>query len=325
MNDQPLITVIIPIYKVEPYLHRCVDSVMHQTYQNQEIILVDDGSPDRCGEICDEYAGIDSRIRVIHKANGGLADARNAALPEAGGAYICFIDSDDWVTPYYVEHLYDALVKDAADMSSSWFENVLEPANISEPVSEIVDYSCLDSEDYLRKMLYQDGVETSAWGKLYRADIIKELRYPVGKLYEDIPVTYAATKRCRKIALVGNVDYYYFQRTDGIQNAAFNPCKMDGVTHCGQMMKEIRADYPDLYQAAKCRYLSTVFNIIFQIRDTNNQERNDLWMEIKKYRKDVLLDHNARKKTRIAALLSYAGLPVVTAVYNRTQWRGKNR
>lgn len=107
--EQPLISIIVPVYKVEKYLKRCVDSILTQTYQNMEVILVDDGSPDNCGAICDRYKETDNRVVVIHKKNGGLSDARNAAIPLAKGEYISFIDSDDWVSSYYVEHLYEAV------------------------------------------------------------------------------------------------------------------------------------------------------------------------------------------------------------------------
>ena len=121
--EQPLISIIVPVYKVEKYLKRCVDSILTQTYQNMEVILVDDGSPDNCGAICDRYKETDNRVVVIHKKNGGLSDARNAAIPLAKGEYISFIDSDDWVSSYYVEHLYEAVAKCDADIGISWFEN----------------------------------------------------------------------------------------------------------------------------------------------------------------------------------------------------------
>ena len=124
--EQPLISIIVPVYKVEKYLKRCVDSILTQTYQNMEVILVDDGSPDNCGAICDRYKETDNRVVVIHKKNGGLSDARNAAIPLAKGEYISFIDSDDWVSSYYVEHLYEAVAKCDADIGISWFENVFE-------------------------------------------------------------------------------------------------------------------------------------------------------------------------------------------------------
>lgn len=251
--EKPLISIIVPVYKVEKYLKRCVDSILTQTYQNMEVILVDDGSPDNCGAICDRYKETDNRVVVIHKKNGGLSDARNAAIPLAKGEYISFIDSDDWVSSYYVEHLYEAVAKCDADIGISWFENVFEEKALqSKPEEPLSNYECLTAEECLKKLLYQNGVEVCAWGKLYKTSLIKHLRYPVGKLYEDIPVTYEAVKRSKKIAVIGNVDYYYFQRTDSIQNIAFNVRKMDGIEHCYNMMKAVEADFPKLKNAAEC-------------------------------------------------------------------------
>lgn len=322
---QPLISIIVPVYKVEKYLRRCVDSILTQTYQNIEVILVNDGSPDNCGAICDKYKEIDNRIVVIHKKNGGLSEARNVAIPLAKGKYISFVDSDDWISPYYVEHLYKAVAKCDADMGISWFENVFEGKALqSKPEEELSHYECLTAEECLKKLLYQNGVEVCAWGKLYKTGLIKDLRYPVGKFYEDIPVTYESVKRSKKISVIGNIDYYYFQRTDSIQNVAFNVKKLDGIEHCHNMMNAVGVDFPELKNAAKCRYFSTVCNILFQIKDEEQKDiRRVLWMEVVKYRKDVLFDTEARKKARIAAAISYMGYKMFAFIYRRTQWRGK--
>ncbi len=321
---QEQVSIIVPVYKVEKYLSKCVESLLKQTYQNIEIILVDDGSPDICGKLCDEYAEKDKRVRVIHKKNGGLSDARNVAIPMASGRFIAFVDSDDWVSAYYVEHLYDAIVKDDSDLACSWFENVFEdskPQNMA--TKELNDYRCLDRTTCLKKMLYQDGVECCAWGKLYKKEIIADLKYPVGKLYEDIPVTYQCVKRAHKVAMVSNVDYFYLQRKASIQYQNFNSRKLDGVNHCRQLMEAVKKDFPELSIAAECRYLSTVCNIMFQIQESQyKKELHILWNEIAKYRKDVLRDKEARKKTRLAALLSYCGYPTMQKIYKLTQERG---
>ena len=321
---ESLISVIVPIYKVEPYLKRCVDSLIQQTYQTIEIILVDDGSPDNCGKICDEYASRDHRIKVIHKENGGLSDARNVAIPIAKGDYISFVDSDDWVSEFYIENLYKAIIKNNSDLAFSWFENAFEGKPIlAKACNDLKSYQCLERVECLKRLLYQDGVEVNACGKLYRGNVLQELRYPLGKLYEDIPVTYEAIKCSPKIALIKNVDYYYFQRSDSIQNENFNIKKMDGVEHCKNLMLSVKEDFPELGIAAECRYLSTVCNILFQIKDKKyDEERDILWHEVLKYRKDVLLDKDARKKARLASLISYGGYRLMRFVYSKTQWRG---
>lgn len=173
------ITLIIPIYNVEPYLRTCVDSVLAQTYTNLEIFLVDDGSPDRSGEICDEYARSDARIRVIHKENGGLSDARNVAMDAATGTYITFIDSDDWVSASYIENLYGAISRDDAELAISGFENAFTLGKTRPADNHLQGYYCLTPIECLRRLLYQDGIDTMAWGKLYRRELFDSLRFPV--------------------------------------------------------------------------------------------------------------------------------------------------
>ena len=144
--------------------------------------------------------------------------------------------------------------------------------------------------------------------KLYKRALFEGVRYPVGKLYEDIPVAYEVTKRAHKAAHIANRDYYYFQRGSSIQNMAFNPRKLDSVRHCHALMENVKRDFPQLSRAAECRYLSNVCNILFQIQDRQHEKiEKALWQEVKKYRRNVLLDPQARKKARLAAALSYSG------------------
>lgn len=325
IEKKPLISIVVPVYKVERYIRRCVDSIMNQSYREIEVWLVDDGSPDDCGRICDTYARNDDRIHVIHKRNGGLSDARNVAIPKCSGKYITFVDSDDWVSQYYIEHLYSAAIGDNADMAISWFENVDESERISNlPQEDLQERISVDSKECFRKLLYQDGVETSAWGKLYKKELFEGLKYPVGKLYEDIPVTTQLIHRSKKISIIKNVDYYYFQRRDSIQYETFNQRKMDAIDHVIELKRFIDTNYSDLKTAACCRILSTTFNILFQINDVDKwkQDYDRLWNIIEAYRLVTMKDSSARKKTRIASLLSYLGYPISKFIYKSTQMRG---
>ena len=167
--EMPLVSVIVPVYKVESYLHRCVDCILAQTYANLEIILVDDGSPDNCGKICDEYAQKDKCIKVIHKKNGGLSDARNAGLDIAMGEYITFVDSDDWIHFQYVEILLNNLTKADVDISTCSFVRTPEKMLMDSKVSES-SYHIYSSEKAIEQTLYQNRLDNSAWGKLYKKD-----------------------------------------------------------------------------------------------------------------------------------------------------------
>ena len=221
--DNDLISVIIPIYNVEKYLRKCVNSVLEQTYHNVEIILVDDGSKDSSGTICDEYTKNDGRVKVIHKKNGGLSDARNVGIDVATGEYMCFIDSDDFIHKQYIEFLYEALKKYDADIAVCNFQRVSEGETLHERSIKPSEVSVrvLSREEswlalYDSKLQYQF---TIAWSKLYRRNIFKALRFPVGRLNEDVATAHMVIGLTNKVAYVDEVLYYYLVRLGSIMNS----------------------------------------------------------------------------------------------------------
>lgn len=216
-----LITIIVPIYKVEGYLQRCINSILKQTYSNLEIILVDDGSPDNCGKICDEYAIQDERIKVIHKENGGLSDARNAGIDIANGDYITFVDSDDWIHTQYIEKLYSLLVKTNSDISICNFTKTnTENVQIDNCKEDVLEFTNLEAlEQFYDKFSVQIVV---AWGKLYKKCLFKNIRFPIGRIHEDEFTTYKLLYKANKIALTTNPLLYYWQREDSIMGSGYN-------------------------------------------------------------------------------------------------------
>ncbi|MBR4049432.1 MAG: glycosyltransferase family 2 protein [Clostridia bacterium] len=218
-----LISIIVPVYKVEKYIHRCVDSIINQTYKNIEIILVDDGSPDNCGKICDEYAEKDSRIKVIHKPNGGLSDARNHGIDAATGDWLMFVDSDDWLHNHTVEKLHDAVNKYGVSVSVCNYEETSEE-------NPCVD-TAISAELWAPKDIYINKhiTATVAWGKLYRKNCFDEIRYPVGKIHEDEFVTYRILFAQEKIAFIDQPYYAYFINPDGITKSEWTPKRLDAV------------------------------------------------------------------------------------------------
>lgn len=214
-----LISVIVPVYNVEKYFVRCIDSIISQTYQNMEIILVDDGSPDNCGSICDRYAQQDARIRVLHKENGGLSDARNCGVEIARGAYIAFIDSDDYVAPNYIEYLYDLLMENDADISccrsietsDDWADFAAEDAT-----DDIQVLSGEDSCYALMGNLYMTLV--TAWGKLYKSEIVQKYPFPKGRKHEDEATTCKYYYEAKKVAVGKAKLYAYYQNPTGIMH-----------------------------------------------------------------------------------------------------------
>lgn len=220
-----LISVIVPIYKVEKYLPKCVESILNQTYTNLEIILVDDGSPDNCGNICEEYAKKDARIKVIHKVNGGLSDARNAGIEIASGEYLGFVDSDDFIHPKMYESLYNAIIENGAEVSICTFQNVAEDENIEYCDASNLEWNILKSET--DKFYYSFDEKTSvtavvAWNKLYKKELFSGIRYPYGKIHEDEFTTYKLLEKADKIACTQYPFYYYLQRAGSIMNNGFD-------------------------------------------------------------------------------------------------------
>jgi glycosyltransferase involved in cell wall biosynthesis len=213
---QPLISIIIPIYKVEPYLRRCLDSIINQTYKNLEIILVDDGSPDNCPQICEEYAAKDNRIIAIHKENGGLSDARNAGLDICKGEYISFVDSDDWVVLNYIEILSSICLKENADITIGNHKKVAGN-NEFKFCNNLNEYKTLNSYQALENLFGEHALNfTVSWGKLYKAKLWTELRFPKDKLYEDAYLCHLLYSNSSTICFLDEPIYFYTQRSDSI-------------------------------------------------------------------------------------------------------------
>lgn len=225
MSEQPLISVIVPVYNVERSMDRCVRSIVAQTYRYLEIILVNDGSPDECPRMCDEWAGRDDRIRVIHKSNGGLSDARNAGLDAIHGDFVAFVDSDDYVEPDYVERLYVGIVD--ADMSVCSIICEDSDGKIrqgSEPITE--KQTDVSSEEYLRHAL-SDWRLVVAWNKLYAASIWNQLRFPVGRIHEDEYVLHQVMDRCKNINVLPDGLYHYVSTNSSITHSGFSIRNLD--------------------------------------------------------------------------------------------------
>ncbi len=224
------ISVIVPVYKVEPYLHRCVDSILAQTFSDFELILVDDGSPDNCPVICDEYAQKDSRVVVIHKKNGGLSSARNAgldwAMANSQSQWIAFVDSDDWVHSLYLEKLYAAVTEENVQVSICLYaETYGDHPPFQEPLSP--EGTTLNRQQLQELSLQVKDVAVVAWNKLYQKELFAKIRYPLGKLHEDEFTTHRILWGAEKGVLLQDVLYYYFQRSDSIMGRPFTAANLD--------------------------------------------------------------------------------------------------
>jgi len=216
----PLISVIVPVYNVEAYLRECVDSIIHQTYTNLEIILINDGSPDNCGAICNKYSVKDKRIKVIHKENGGLSDARNVGIDASTGEYLTFIDSDDWIESDMIESLYNNLKDSNADISCCGFYQAFVNMNI--PMNNNKGVLSFNREQAIEESLLSRDLNCFACGKLYKKSLFGAIRYPIGKLYEDVFVIIEILSIIEKIVIKTAPKYYYRQRKGSIVKGAYN-------------------------------------------------------------------------------------------------------
>lgn len=213
----PAISVIVPVYKVEKYLRKCVDSILAQTFTDFELWLVDDGSPDNCGAICDEFAQKDTRVKVIHKKNGGLSDARNAALDVMKGRYVFFVDSDDWISEDALEIMHSALNRTGAKMATGNIVSVCEDGAEQALYSPVQKETVLIGEEMLTTLL-----RPNACNRLYDAELFRTLRYPVGRLYEDVFTYHKILEQIDRMVLVGKNTYYYLIRNGSIMNSEYN-------------------------------------------------------------------------------------------------------
>lgn len=214
---EPLISVIVPVYKVEDYLERCIESIMAQTYTQLEIILVDDGSPDGCPQLCDSLAKKDKRIRVIHQKNGGLSDARNTGLDTCRGKKICFVDSDDYVSPDYIETLYEAMKKEEVLISVCNFFKVSEDGRVKK--GDNLKTGILGEDDYWWSTFDEHPISyVVAWNKLYDRSLFEKARFSKGRLNEDEMILHKIISQCKEIVIVDKCAYYYQERNGSIMD-----------------------------------------------------------------------------------------------------------
>ena len=317
--EEVLVSVVIPVYNVEKFLQKCVASVLNQTYRNLDIILVDDGSTDLSGKICDELGKCDERVTVIHKKNGGLADARNVALDVITGEYVVCVDSDDSISPTHIEGLYHLIEKYGADVSVNTFCSFYEGSSPNPSPKSTKDW-VLDGLHATEMMFYQEHFDTTAWGKMYKASLFDGIRYPKGLLFEDLPTTYRLLLKANKVVFNDEQSYFYLLRSNSIEGAAFSPHKLDSGLQLMALMDKDRDKLQPIIKSYNCRIVSFVFHLLLQMPE-GYAHRNDFERRIKKLRLSVLMDNRARKKARLACLFSFIGFGLVQKIFNKMKTR----
>lgn len=270
--EQPLINVIVPVYKVEPYLDKCISSIVNQTYKNLEIILVDDGSPDSCPTMCDAWAEKDSRIRVIHKPNGGLSDARNAGMTVATGELMAFVDSDDWIAPDMYEYLYQRLTEDNSDIAACGVQMVWENKTPSRMLTR--DGNCvLNQEEAMRAIIEESWLKQPVWYKLYKTALVRDILFPKGKCHEDVFWSYQAVGRAQRVSVSDHTGYYYLQRGGSIMGAGYSLKRLDAVEAKVQRCAYIQERFPALSPLAiKDLWFTCIYQGQLALRALNKAE-----------------------------------------------------
>ena len=241
---EKLLSVIIPIYNVEPYLARCMESIVNQTYKNLEIIMVDDGSPDNCPELCDQWQRRDNRIRVIHKKNGGLSDARNMGLSIATGEYIAFVDSDDFVDLDMYRSMIDALERTGADISTCG-RYLYRNSKITEKHTSKKEVE-LDKIEAIDELLRGGLIEESSCDKVYKINLLDGVKFPVGEINEDLPIMPYVLERANKIVCTGKPFYYYCENPGSITHEAYNEKKRVVIKHVEEVSAYVERKHPEL-------------------------------------------------------------------------------
>ena len=271
--EDPLISVMVPVYNVEQYLRRCVDSILTQTYSHLEVILVDDGSPDCCGEICDEYAQADPRVHVIHRKNGGLSAARNSGLDFCHGEYIGFVDSDDYIQRDMYEQLF-------ADVTRYHTLLAFCHTDVIRKGKGDGKHYGLGSEvkpkEYVMERALKESIWWSADTKLYHRSLFDQLRYPEGKTNEDLPVTIRIFDLCDKIVINYNKLYCYCIRENSITTSRLNPRKFDIIDNASDVISYLQDKHPELVPAAEGILLANTLRLLLHLR---NHQGDDLSQE----------------------------------------------
>lgn len=282
----PLVSVIVPIYKVEPFLNSCVDSILRQSYTNIEVILVDDGSPDRCGEICDEYEVKDRRVRVVHQVNGGLSNARNSGLKIAKGAYLYFVDSDDILPIDSINCMYTLAKKHNAQMVIGGFERFCDDGKVFFSTDKDGEYLSVFTREEAMRDFFRDGCQ--AWAVLYHREVHEGIFFPDGEINEDEAIIFKLLDRCQTVVVTNKVVYSYRCREDSITTSNFSVEKLAWVKHCRENLHWLETYYPSLLSEAVARYRSSLLWSLTEIALSHG----DFSEQVKELRSELKKNHN---------------------------------
>lgn len=319
---EDLISVVVPVYNVEDYLKACLDSVLRQSYKNLEIILVDDGSTDKSGSICEEYAKLDFRLHVIHKENGGLSDARNKGLECATGKYVVFIDSDDVVNEEYVSYLYSLITEGKSEIS------ICDPVHCY-PGQQIEFQresfrKTYTNSNAITEMLYQTSFLVAASGKLFLRSLFDDIKFPKGMLFEDSAIMYRLFAKAENVTY-GNAKLYgYMHREGSITTNKFSKRDCDILKISRDIVKFCVSRSDEEKRAARSYQIGAAFRIYLNAPRNGHYDKEIHYCKkvISENAKQVLKDSRVRRKTKAAILMYYFARPLMPAVHQRIdRWK----
>lgn len=300
----PEITVIVPVYKVEPYLETCVNSILAQTFTDYEILLIDDGSPDSCGEICDAFEKRYPFIKAVHCENGGLSAARNVGITQAKGRYLSFIDSDDFIAPDMLETFYRLITDNQADISACGIMDCFgERKTLRCPAGQTI---ICNAEKGIRIILAGEKLSVNAVNKLYKKSLFDNIRFPVGKTSEDAFVMIKLFGLAATVAITTDPKYFYIHREDSITTKDYRPSDLAVIEAYEQNFQYIRKAYPSLEQQAEFRWLWSYWYIlekmVFSTKMEYDGDRKKIILFLRKKMGRVLRNPYFSKKRKLVAL-----------------------
>lgn len=317
------VTVIVPVYNVELLLEKCIDSILNQTYKNIEVILVDDGSTDSSSTICDKYKEKDDRIKVIHKENGGLSDARNVGMQEMTGDYVCFIDSDDYIEKDMLKLLLEDIKKSNSDISSCG--KIIEYTDKTEKKNNTDSFVNTPIEA-LSRMLTFDNFDNSFCDKMFKVELLKDEKFPVGDYYEDMAVMYRIIQKAHLISHITYEGYHYIIRNNSISNEKFSLKQLDMIKHAKKCRNNIIENYPTIKEQADSFYYLNLINIMLKIKDDkkNSKYKNEFMKFRKEYDKEIarmIRNKYISKEKKIMIILIYFRLYKIVILIKKIKSR----
>lgn len=319
MSAAPSISIIVPVYNVEKYLARCIDSLLSQTHTDFELLLVDDGSTDGSGAICDRYAYQDDRIRVVHKGNGGLSAARNSGIEIARGRYFGFVDSDDYVDADMYEHLYGMIEKEGADLAvCGYYDCYCDlPPRKNDPY-----YAVMGPQEALNLVFDGKISGVSACNKLYRSEIFDDIRYPQGKTSEDAYVIVRILMKTRKVVVSSEQKYYYIHRRNSVTTSRFSRNQLDVIEAYQLNYKLVGEVFPESLQMAFGRLCWAHFvaldrMLLSHAEQENSHEAKELVRFIRAHLREILQCKFLTRNRRLSAVVLTCSFPLYRFLLKR--------